>query len=134
MLHPGMPRLSADEASPVAVIEASNRAYFEAYKRNAKLMLILDQVAAIDLKFREMRRRRARAFSARNAQSIRDLQERGLADRELDPQTAARALSGMVGRMAYYAFALEEETSLDDLVRTATRLWANALKIDEAAS
>lgn len=40
----------------------------------------------------------------------------------------------MVGRMAYYAFALEEETSLDDLVRTATRLWANALKIDEAAS
>ncbi|MGY1869430.1 TetR/AcrR family transcriptional regulator [Nocardia gipuzkoensis] len=134
MLHPGMPRLSADEASPVAVIEASNRAYFEAYKRNAKLMLILDQVAAIDPKFREMRRRRARAFSARNAQSIRDLQERGLADRELDPQTAARALSGMVGRMAYYAFALEEETSLDDLVRTATRLWANALKIDEAAN
>ncbi|WP_051023059.1 TetR/AcrR family transcriptional regulator [Nocardia pneumoniae] len=134
MLHPGMPRLSADEASPVAVIEASNRAYFEAYKRNAKLMLILDQVAAIDPKFRELRRRRARAFADRNARSIRDLQERGLADRELDPHTAARALSGMVGRMAYYAFALEEETSLDELVRTATRLWANALKIDEAAS
>lgn len=133
MLHPGMPRLSADEASPVAVIEASNRAYFEAYKRNAKLMLILDQVAAIDPKFRELRRRRARAFADRNARSIRDLQERGLADRELDPHTAARALSGMVGRMAYYAFALEEETSLDELVRTATRLWANALKIDEAA-
>ncbi|WP_433734004.1 TetR/AcrR family transcriptional regulator [Nocardia sp. CA-129566] len=133
MLHPGMPRLSVDEASPIAVIEASNRAYFEAYKRNAKLMLILDQVAAIDPKFREIRRRRARAFADRNARSIRDLQERGLADRELDPYTASRALSGMVGRMAYYAFSLEEETSLDDLVRTATRLWANALKIDEAA-
>lgn len=133
MLHPGMPRLSADEASPVAVIEASNRAYFEAYKRNAKLMLILDQVAAIDPKFREMRRRRGRAFADRNARSIRELQERGLADRELDPYTTSRALSGMVGRMAYYAFSLEEETSLDDLVRTATRLWANALKIDEAA-
>ncbi|MFX0578348.1 TetR/AcrR family transcriptional regulator [Nocardia nepalensis] len=133
MMHPGMPRLSANESSPVAVIEASNRAYFEAYKRNAKLMLILDQVAAIDPKFREIRRRRARAFSDRNARSIRDLQERGLADRELDPYAAARALSGMVGRMAYYAFALEEETSLDDLVRTATRLWANALKIDVAA-
>ncbi|WP_330230677.1 TetR/AcrR family transcriptional regulator [Nocardia sp. NBC_00508] len=134
MLHPGMPRLGAEEASPVAVIEASNRAYFEAYKRNAKLMLILDQVAAIDPKFREMRRRRARAFSDRNARSIRDLQEQGLADRELDPQAASRALSGMVGRMAYYAFALEEEASLDDLVRTATRLWTNALKIDESAS
>ncbi|WP_435828700.1 hypothetical protein [Nocardia beijingensis] len=69
---------SADRAaSPVAVIEASNRAYFEAYKRNAKLMLILDQVAAIDPNFREMRRRRARAFSTRVARSLRDLHERG---------------------------------------------------------
>ncbi|MGV9972929.1 hypothetical protein [Nocardia beijingensis] len=37
-------------------------------------------MAAIDPKFREMRRRRARAFAARNAQSIRDFQKPGLAD------------------------------------------------------
>jgi AcrR family transcriptional regulator len=46
MLHPGAGRLSVQESSPEAVIRASNRAYFEAYKRNAKLMMILEQVAA----------------------------------------------------------------------------------------
>ncbi|MGV9818851.1 TetR/AcrR family transcriptional regulator [Nocardia xishanensis] len=132
MLHPGLPRLEPDEASPAAVIEASNRAYFETYKRNAKLMAILDQVAAIDPKFRAARRRRSRAFWERNARSIAQLQERGLADPELDPHQAARALSGMVGRMAYYAFVLGEEASIDELVRTATRLWVNAARIEAA--
>ncbi|WP_067837598.1 TetR/AcrR family transcriptional regulator [Nocardia lijiangensis] len=133
MLHPGMPRLEPDEASPAAVVEASNRAYFEAYQRNAKLMGILDQVAAIDPKFREVRRRRSRAFWERNARSIVELQERGLADPELDPHQAARALSGMVGRMAYYAFVLGEGAGIDELVQTATRLWVNALRIGPAA-
>ncbi|MBU3067244.1 TetR/AcrR family transcriptional regulator [Nocardia sp. NEAU-G5] len=134
LLHPGMPRLSGDEASPAAVIEASNRAYFEAYKRNAKLMAILEQVAAIDPKFRELRRRRSRAFCDRNARSLAQLQERGLADPQLDPQQAARALSGMVGRMAYYTYVLGEEHSVDELVRTVTRLWINAARIESTGS
>ncbi len=39
----------------------------------------------------------------------------------------------MVGRMAYYAFVLGEEASIDELVRTATRLWVNAARIGAAA-
>jgi hypothetical protein len=39
----------------------------------------------------------------------------------------ARALSGMVGRLAYSSFALGMGWSVDDLVETSTRLWANAL-------
>lgn len=130
MLHPGMPRLAPEDQSPVAVIEASNRAYFEAYRRNAKLMLILGQVAAIDAKFREIRRRRSRAFVDRNAKAIRDLQSGGLADRSLDPLLSSWALSGMVSRMAYYAYGLGEEFSLDELVETSTKLWVNALKLN----
>lgn len=133
MLHPGMPRLDPEDSSPVAVIEASNRAYFEAYKRNAKLMLILDEVSASDPVFRRVRQRRSRAFVERNARAIKDLQDRGLADRDLDPFMAALGLSGMVGRMAHYAFAIGEECSLDDLVATSTRLWVNALNLDASA-
>jgi AcrR family transcriptional regulator len=133
MLHPGLPRLGPEHSSPVAVIEASNRAYFEAYKRNAKLMLILDEVAASDPDFRKVRQRRARAFVERNARAIRDLQDRGLADPALDPFMAALGLSGMVGRMAHFAFALGEDCSLDDLVETSTRLWVNALNLDLSA-
>ncbi|TDB90622.1 TetR/AcrR family transcriptional regulator [Actinomadura sp. KC216] len=134
MLHPGMPRLDREASSPVAVIEASNRAYFEAYKRNAKMMLILDEVAASDPNFRQVRQRRARAFVERNARAIRKLQAEGLADRDLDPFMAALGLSGMVGRMAHFALALGEDCSIDDLVRASTRLWANALNLTESAA
>lgn len=131
MLHPGMPRLSPEDSSPAAVIEASNRAYFQAYRRNARLMLLLDQVAATNPTFREVRRARSRAFAERNARAIRDLQERGLADPALDPTMAARALSGMVSRMAHNTYGLGEEAPLDLLVETATRLWVNALNLPD---
>lgn len=133
MLNPGMPRLSEEEALPQAVIRASNLAYFKAYKRNAKLMLILEQVAAIDPKFREVRRRRSQAFAQRNARSIASLQERGLADRSLDPVPTSRALSAMVSRMAYYTFCLGDDATIEQLVEVSTRLWANALQLAPAA-
>ena len=134
MLHPGVPRLEPEDASPAAVIEASNRAYLEAYQRNARLMLIIEQVAASDPKFRALQARRAHAFAQRNARAIRALQEEGLADGSLDPYLAARALSAMVSRMAFATFCLGDEVTMDDLVFTATRLWVNALRIDDTPS
>src|SRR6476619_7719699 len=46
MLHPGMPHVATQD-DPAAIIEASNRAYLQAYKRNAKLMGLLEQVANV---------------------------------------------------------------------------------------
>lgn len=134
MMHPGMDRVSNDD-DPYAVLEASNRAYLQAYQRNAKLMGLLEQVAHIDPEFRKFRNRRAEAFVRRNARGIADLQARGIADRELDPLMASRALSSMVSRLAYSVFTLgdgvDEEADIDfeKLVFTFTRLWANALCI-----
>ncbi|WP_371673980.1 TetR/AcrR family transcriptional regulator [Streptomyces sp. NBC_00289] len=133
MMHPGMGRVSGTD-DPYAVLEASNRAYLEAYKRNAKLMALLEQVAQVEPEFREFRTRRGNAFIRRNARGIADLQSRGVADREVDPVMASRALSGMVSGMAYNAFVLcaeqEEGTPVDfeELVSAVTRLWANALR------
>jgi AcrR family transcriptional regulator len=127
MLHPGTSRMEATD-DPVAIIAASNRAYFEAYRRNARLNVLLQQVAAVDPRFREMRNARSLAFVTRNARAIADLQERGLADRGVDAHLAAMALSGMVARLAYEAFTGGPvPDSVDALVETATRLWANAL-------
>ncbi|MFE3542576.1 TetR/AcrR family transcriptional regulator [Nocardia sp. NPDC059177] len=129
MLHPGMARVDAED-DPAAIIEASNRAYFEAYRRNAKLMGLLEQVAAIDPEFGTLRQNRADAFIHRNARSIADLQQRGIADPDLDPLLTARALSSMVSRLAFHHFVLGADTeNLDDLVFTATRLWVNALRM-----
>lgn len=131
LLHPGLPHVSAEESSPAAVIEASNRAYFMAYQRNAKLQLVLDEVAASDAKFREVRQRRSQAFLERNARAIEELQNSGHVDKTLDPVIAARALSSMVARLAYYSYALEENYPLDKLVDTTTKLWVNALNIQQ---
>ncbi|MEU6775193.1 TetR/AcrR family transcriptional regulator [Streptomyces sp. NPDC046759] len=133
MLHPGIGRVR-DTDDPYAVLEAGNRAYLEAYKRNARLMALLEQVAQVEPEFREFRSRRADAFIRRNARGIADLQARGVADREVDPMLASRALSGMVSVMAYHAFVLGERqeqgsvVDFEELVSTVTRLWANALR------
>jgi AcrR family transcriptional regulator len=128
MLHPHV-REVVDDEDPIAVIEASNRAYLTAYERNAKLMRLLEQVATIDDDVRELRRRRGQLFAERNARSIRDLQSRGVADPELDPVLAARALSAMVGRMASSVYVVGEHVDQDVLVDALTRLWANALRL-----
>lgn len=129
MLHPGMAPADEPENVP-ASLEAGNRAYVEAYRRNAKLMLLQEQVATIDLSFRELRLARGRAFTRRNAQWIKRLQDEGYADPSLEPTMTARALSTMVARMAYHAFALEEEGwDTEAIVEIATKLWLNALGI-----
>ena len=134
MLHPGMPHVAGDD-DPAAVIEASNRAYLKAYKRNSKLMGLLEQVASIDPEFRELRTSRSNAFVRRNARSIAKLQAKGQADPDLDPLLASRALSAMMSRLAFGHFVTGEDrddtpaTTEDDLVQIATRLWVNALRI-----
>jgi AcrR family transcriptional regulator len=134
MLHPGMPHVSGDD-DPAAVIKASNRAYLKAYKRNSKLMALLEQVANIDPEFRELRTSRSNAFVRRNARSIAKLQAKGQADPDLDPLFAARALSAMMSRVAFGHFVTREDrddtpmATDEDLVQIVTRLWVNALRI-----
>jgi AcrR family transcriptional regulator len=132
MLHPRI-RETTDSDNPIAAIEAGNRAYLAAYERNAKLMRVLEQVATIDGNVRELRRARGRAFAERNARNIRDLQERGIADPDIDPLLAAAALGSMVGRMAYSTYVMGDEWKREELVTTLTRLWVNALRIPDDA-
>ncbi len=134
MLHPGMPHVAGDD-DPAAVIEASNRAYLQAYQRNSKLMGLLEQVANVDAEFRELRTSRSNAFVRRNARSIAKLQASGQADPHLDPLLASRALSGMMSRLAFGHFVTREDrddapqTTDENLVQIVTRLWVNALRI-----
>ncbi|WP_096305119.1 TetR/AcrR family transcriptional regulator [Jatrophihabitans sp. GAS493] len=127
MLHPGMPHVP-ERDDPALAIEAANRAYLTAYRRNGKLMILLQQVAMIDPKFQELRTKRGNIFAERNARHIADLQARGLADPTLDALMASRALSGMVSRMALDCLVLGDY-ELEDVVSITTKLWVNGLKL-----
>ena len=130
MLHPRLIGSATDRSDPVGQIEAANRAYLAAYRRNAKLMALMEQVGQVDEDFRRLRLRRAKAFVDRNARAISRLQQRGLADPDLDPKLAAHAMSSMVSRMAYGKYVQGLVTASPEvLTRTLTRLWANALGI-----
>jgi AcrR family transcriptional regulator len=129
MLHPQVQEL-ADRGDPAGVIAAANAAYLAAYRRNAKLMGLMEQVSLLDERFRALRLDRSRAFVRRNATALRTLQRKGRADPELDPELAALALSSMVSRMAYLRYVQGfSDASAASLTRTLTRLWTNALGI-----
>ena len=71
------------------MIEAGNRAYLLAYRRNAKLMGLMEQVARSTLTSGACGFAGPGPSRARNAQALERLQERGLADTDLDPRLAA---------------------------------------------
>jgi len=92
----------------------------------------MEQVATVDERFRKLRLERTEAFLARNTRAIRRLQREGLADPALDAELTSLALSTMVSRSAYVAFALgRQPVSVEQLAATLTRLWANALGLTD---
>ncbi|KAA1422631.1 TetR/AcrR family transcriptional regulator [Mumia zhuanghuii] len=123
------PTLDVDAPDPFVALAEGHRRYFENYASNARLMLVLEEIAALDPTFRDVRRRRGEALARRTAEVIAALQERGVADPELDPYPTARALDGLVSHLAYYAFVLGEDMSVDELVATTNRIWRNALTL-----
>ena len=127
-LHPRLKAIT-DSDDARAVIDAANRAYLEAYRRNARLMTLIEQVALIDERFLQLRLSRADTFARRNAAGIARLQARGLADPTLDPFGTAHALNAMVSRMASLVFVYGFDMSFEALAELLLQLWTNSLRI-----
>jgi AcrR family transcriptional regulator len=130
MLHPApVPHgADGDDLDLEAALEAANRHYLSTYRRNARLMHLLEQVASVDEGFRRRRLDRTEAFVKRNARLIERLQSEGKADPSLDPRLTSMALSAMVSRSAYFAFVAGRRVDFEALVKTLTRLWVNSLR------
>ncbi|HYC81782.1 MAG TPA: TetR/AcrR family transcriptional regulator [Solirubrobacterales bacterium] len=130
MLHPHV-RERPEGDGAAAQIDAANREYLRAYKRNVRLMALFEQVAQIDEEFEVLRRKRGHAFITRNTNLIRRLQEEGKADTDIDPRVTALALSTMVSRMAYLVFVLGERIPFERLLENLNMIWVNALRLEE---
>ncbi|MGW6142564.1 TetR/AcrR family transcriptional regulator [Streptomyces sp. NPDC055140] len=128
MLHPHL-RERTGITDTRQLIDASNREYLRAYKKNARLMALFEQVAQVDEKFMALRIERGNAFARRNAKLIQALQESGEADTSLDPLVTAHALSVMVSRMAYMVFVLGQRIPFERLVTTLNKIWENGLQL-----
>jgi AcrR family transcriptional regulator len=133
MVHPHL-RARTGVTDPRELIDLSNREYLRAYKKNAKLMGLFEQVSQIDEEFRALRIERANQFVQRNAKMIRTLQDTGAADADLDPLLTAHALSGMVSRMAYVAYVQLVPMPFERLVDTLNKIWIKALGLAPTGS
>lgn len=132
MLHPHV-RERSDVDDPRKLIDLANREYLQTYRRNARLMAVLEQVSQIDERFRSVRLGRSMAFAERNTRLIRRLQKQGRADSELDAEISSLALSAMMSRMAYLVYVYGHDIPIESLVTNLNRLWFNALALHPPA-
>ena len=116
------------ERGTVQNLENANRRYLSVYRKHMKLMVLYDQLDTIDPVIHEMRTAGRIRHIARVSETIDRLQERGIADADLDAQPTAAALVSMLASFAYWSSQLgyDEETT----ATTVTRIWARTLGFD----
>ncbi|MQY25315.1 TetR/AcrR family transcriptional regulator [Nocardia aurantia] len=125
---------AATAPSPAARLIAANRAYYEAYRRNARLMAIVEQVATFNEDFRRLRHEHRRVITDRTAQAIARWQHEGLVRRSLDPELAARAIAAMVDHSLYLWLIQGEDADEDALLDTLDQMSVAALGLDVPGS
>jgi AcrR family transcriptional regulator len=133
LMGAGSPRTENSDGV-VARIERANRLYLEAYQRHARLLRAWDEVATFNDDLAALLRLGQLQFVSRAERTLQKLQREGRLDPGIDPHYAATALTSMVGGFARTWFITGEEFELDNAVIQLTRLWANAVGLDESKS
>ena len=121
-------------SGPVDRIRAANRSYLTAYKKEARIMRVIEEVSRYDETVRSVRVKRDDYLAARLESAIGRLQAEGLADARINTRYAAMALGGMVARFAEMMFVGGTTFDLDMAVEQLTLLWANSLGISAGAA
>lgn len=119
------------DAGPIDRISAANRSYLYGYRKEARIMRVIEEVSRYNEEVRKVRARRDDYLTVRTESAIARLQAEGLADPRIDTHYAAIALGGMVAKFAEMMFIGGAKFDLGTAVEQLTLLWANALGIKE---
>lgn len=112
---------------PDRMIRHAIETYVVFYRSHARMMAVLEQLAAYDADCRALRLEMRRAVAQRAELFIGSLQRREVIPATVDPRYAALALTGMVDRFAYVWLILGEELEEEQVVENLTRLWYQAV-------
>jgi AcrR family transcriptional regulator len=113
-------------------LERSTRRYVEAYRRNAAMYVLMEQLIGVDPVVRKIRVRGRRNHVKRVVERIQLQQQRGQADPDLDANVAGAALASMISNYCYWAFVLGEKTDVDTTVSTLSQMWIRAVSLRNA--
>ncbi|MDG2306732.1 MAG: TetR/AcrR family transcriptional regulator [Candidatus Binatia bacterium] len=120
-------------SSPIERIRRANRRYLEQYRDEARIMGVVEEVSRYDEHVRAVRAETHKHFADRAERNIRQLQDDGRVDAAISPPIAAMALGAMVARFAeLWLVQGSAEYQFDEAVDQLTRLWCNALGLEES--
>ncbi|WP_342661402.1 helix-turn-helix domain-containing protein [Rhodococcus ruber] len=102
--------------------------YVRAYRPNAKIIALMDQVSFSAPELRNLRLDVRRAFVERTERGIKRMQALGLADADLDVEYTAEALGAMIEYTCYMWFTLDHPFEEDRLIDALADVWEKALQ------
>ena len=125
-----------DVPEPEQRMLEANRRYLAAYRRHGRMLEVVEEAAATDVRYRDALAGVRRDHVGRVTRDIARLQRDGIAARDVDPAVAAGALCAMVEGFGRHWYGRGEQavSTHDDetAVETLTRLWARGLGIRTA--
>jgi len=117
--------------SPFDRLQEAMRVWLEAYRDEARIMGVIEQVSRFDPEVAASRFERQQIALEEIAHSVSSLQRRGLIDQRLDPTITAAALGAMTRRFPE-AWLVEKviDDGFEDVVEQFTFIFARALGLD----
>lgn len=118
--------------SPQVRLVSNNRNFYAAYRRNAALLAVVEQVTTINSDFRALRHEHRAQLIDGSARSISRWQAEGLANPRLDPVMAARAMAAMVDHTIYLWLVQGDDADEESLLSTLDLMCLGALGMSPA--
>jgi AcrR family transcriptional regulator len=116
------------KVTPRERIAQAVRRHLETYREEARIIGVIEQVCRYDLPLKQARSEWQGRYRGQVANSIRQMQRRGMADPELDPLVASTALGAMTTRFPeLWLVDGELDCSFDKGVEQLTRVFVNGL-------
>lgn len=109
------------------------QAFVEAFRPNAVMLGLTEQVGTFTPEMRVVRLKLREAFVERSAKGAQRFQDEGVADRSINPLLTAEVLGAMVDEVCHLWFVLGKDFDHDEVIDTMTSVWCRALGIAEAA-
>jgi AcrR family transcriptional regulator len=118
----------ASAATPQERIHEAIRQHLESYRKEARIMGVIEQVSRYDAHVRRARNAHAQQYRNQVEESIRRMQRLGMVDPGLDPAIAATVLGSMTSRFPE-AWLVEGaiKCSFNDGVEQLARVFINGL-------
>lgn len=111
----------------ISNLRLANSRYITAYRSNAAIISLVEQLATTDPGVRERRLASRKAHVGRVAETIRRWQAQGMADASVDCEIAAAALVSMLSNFCYWWFVAGADYDEARATATLTDLWIRSI-------